>query len=104
MRGALAAGVLVAAAVGVTPATAAPSANSDPVQKFEQLSKQADKLNEQINNAKVALRSKQARVTRANAAIGAAQRAEPAALAKENQFRGQVDQLTAASFEGARLN
>ncbi|HEX5118897.1 MAG TPA: C40 family peptidase [Pseudonocardiaceae bacterium] len=104
MRGALAAGVVVAAAVGVTPATAAPSANTDPVQKFEQLSKQADKLNEQINNAKVALKNKNAQVAKANTAIAAAQRAETAALAKEDQFRGQVDQLTDASFEGARLN
>jgi cell wall-associated NlpC family hydrolase len=105
-RGALAAGVVIAAVVGVTsvPATAAPSTGADPVQKFEQLAKQADKLNEQINNAKVDLRNKNAQVTKANTAIAAAQRAETSALAKENQFRGQVDRLTDASFEGARLN
>ena len=109
MRGALAAGVVVVAAVGMTsaPATASPSASttpSDPVQRFEQLSRQADKLNEQINNAKVDLRNKNAQVAKANAAIAAAQRAERTALAKEDQFRGQVDQLTDASFEGARLD
>ncbi len=74
------------------------------MQQFQQLSKQADMLNEQINNAKVALQNKNTQVAKANADIAAAQRAERAALAQENQFRGQVDQLTDASFEGARLN
>jgi cell wall-associated NlpC family hydrolase len=74
------------------------------MQQFQQLSKQADKLNEQINNAKVTLQHTNAQVTKANAAIATAQRAERTALGLENHYRGQVDQLTDASFEGARLN
>lgn len=111
MRGALAAGTVIAAvgaAVGMasTQATAAPptTGSQDPMRQFEQLSKQADKLNEQINNAKVDLQRTNARVARANADIAAAQRAERAALAKEDLYRDQVDKLTDASFEGARLN
>jgi cell wall-associated NlpC family hydrolase len=109
MRGALAAGVVVVAAVGVTttPATAAPPSSSpsgDPMQRFEQLSKQADKLNEQINNAQVDLKNKNSQVTKATADITAAQHAITAAQTKQDEFRGQVDKLTDASFEGARLN
>jgi cell wall-associated NlpC family hydrolase len=74
------------------------------MQQFQQLSKQADKLNEQINNAKVDLQRTNAQVTKANADIATAQRAEKAALAQEEHFHGQVDKLTDASFEGARLN
>jgi cell wall-associated NlpC family hydrolase len=74
------------------------------MQRFEQLSKQADKLNEQINNAQVDLKNKNSQVTKANADIKAAQRAITAAQTKQNEFRGQVDKLTDASFEGARLN
>ena len=108
MRGALAASVVIAA-VGMTSAqaTAAPpsgSTSTDPVQRFQQLSKQADQLNEQINNAQVDLRNKNAQVAKANADVAAARRAQQAAQAQEDRFRGQVDKLADASFEGARLN
>jgi cell wall-associated NlpC family hydrolase len=74
------------------------------MQQFDKLSKQADTLNEQINKAQADLRTKQAQVTKANADIAKATRAEQAAQAQENEYRGQVDKLTDASFEGARLN
>lgn len=74
------------------------------MQQYQQLSTQADALNEQINAAKVDLANKNAEVTKANNDIAAAQNAENAALTAENSYRGQVDQLTDASFEGARLN
>lgn len=74
------------------------------MQQYQQLSTQADALNEQINAAKVDLVNKNAEVTKANNDIAAAQNAENAALTAENSYRGQVDQLTDASFEGARLN
>jgi cell wall-associated NlpC family hydrolase len=109
MRGALAAGAVIAA-VGMTPtpATAAPPAttpsNNDPMSQYQTLSKQADALNEQINNAKVELAAQQALATKANGAITAAKNAAAAAQVQENQYRGQVDQLADASYEGARFN
>jgi cell wall-associated NlpC family hydrolase len=109
MRGALAASAIITA-VGLTstPATAAPPTNSsgsgDPMQQYQQLSKQADQLNEQINNAQADLNAKNAQVAKARADIDTAKAAETSALAKENQFRGQVDKLTDASFEGARMS
>lgn len=110
MRGALAAGALLAA-VGMTatqasaaPPTGTSPTSGDPMQQFDKLSAQADRLNEQINNAQSDLKAKNAQVARANGDIAKATRAERAAQAQENQYRGQVDKLTDASFEGARLN
>lgn len=74
------------------------------MQQYQQLSTQTDALNEQINAAKVDLANKNAEVTKANNDIAAAQNAQHAALDAENTYRGQVDQLTDASFEGARLD
>jgi peptidoglycan DL-endopeptidase CwlO len=101
---------VIVAAVGLTStqATAAPPADSSPsgdsMQQYQQLSKQADTLNEQINKAKVDLSNKNAQVTKANEDIATAKHAEQAAGKQEDQYRGQVDELTDASFEGARLN
>jgi cell wall-associated NlpC family hydrolase len=110
MRGALAASAVIAA-VGLAPApaTAAPPTNNssgsgDPMQQYQQLSRQADQLNEQINNAQADLNKKNAEVAKANGDIAKAKSAGAAAQKLEDQFRGQVDQLTAASFEGARMS
>lgn len=107
MRGALAAGAVIAS-VGLAPAaTAAPpgsTGSGDPMQNYQQLSQQASQLGEQINNAQVDLNNKNALVTKATADIASAKAAEQTALQQENQFRGQVDQLTDASFEGARMS
>jgi cell wall-associated NlpC family hydrolase len=74
------------------------------MQQYQQLSTQADALNEQINAAKTDLANKNAEVTKATNDIAAAQQAEQAAQAAQSQSRGQVDQLADASFEGARLD
>jgi peptidoglycan DL-endopeptidase CwlO len=109
MRGALAAGAVITA-VGLAPAaaTAAPPTNSpassDPMQQYQQLSAQADRLNEQINKAQVDLDDKRGQVAKATGDIATARSAEQAALTKQQQFRGQIDQLTSASFEGARMS
>jgi cell wall-associated NlpC family hydrolase len=109
LRGVLAT-VAIIAVVGMTStqATAAPPAGSspsgDPMQQYQQLSKQADTLNEQLNKAKVDLQNKKAQVTKANGDITASKHAEQVAEQQENQYRGQVDKLTDASFEGARVN
>jgi cell wall-associated NlpC family hydrolase len=107
-RGALAAGAVIAA-VGISvPASAAPPATTPPtgdaMQQYQQLSQQAAALNEQINNAKVDLANKQAEATKAGGALATAKLAEQTAQAQQDKYRGQVDQLTDASFEGARFN
>jgi cell wall-associated NlpC family hydrolase len=108
VRGAMAAtAVLAATAVGFTTqstATAAPAGSSDPVAQYTKLSQQADALNEKMDTANVNLAKQQALAKRASKGVAVAKKAEQAALAKENQYLDQVDQLTDASFEGARLD
>lgn len=110
MRGAIAAtAVLAAAAVSFTPSAATadpatPPTNSDPVAQYTKLSQQADTLNEKMDTANVNLARQQARARKASAGVAAAKKAEQAALAKENEYLNQVDQLTSASFQGARLD
>jgi cell wall-associated NlpC family hydrolase len=108
MRGALAAtAVAAAAAVSFTPtaATADPaSPPPDPVAQFEKLSQQADALNEKMDTANVNLAKQQALAKKASAEVTVAKHAEEIALGRENQYMDQVDKLTDASFEGARLN
>jgi cell wall-associated NlpC family hydrolase len=100
----------VIAAVSFTPtsATAAPPAptppSNDPVAQFNQLSQQADALNEQIRAANVDLTNKQALAQKAGNDVAAAQLAEQAAQTVEDKYLVQVDQLTGASYAGARFN
>jgi peptidoglycan DL-endopeptidase CwlO len=114
VRGALTATAVVAAAVTVvvTPAGADPSTPPStqplppgtPLQQYQALAQQASDLNEQLENAKVDQTNKQNQLNAANNDLAQAKQAEAAAEAQENQFRGQVDQLTSASFEGAQFN
>jgi cell wall-associated NlpC family hydrolase len=108
MRGALAAtAVAAAAAVSFTPATATADPGStppDPIAQYTKLSQQADTLNEKMDTANVNITKQQALAKKASADVGVAKKAEQAALGRENQYLTQVDKLTSASFEGARLN
>lgn len=111
MRGALAAGAVVAAvsftpppsAIADTPA-ATPPTSSDPVAEYTALSQQADKLNEQMNAANVNIQKQQAIAKQATADVATAKAAETAAEGDEEKYLGTVDQLTDASFEGARMS
>ncbi len=111
MRGALAAGAVVAA-VSFTPApmatadtpAATPPASNDPVAEYTALSQQADTLNEQMNAANVNITKQQAIAKQATADVANAKATEEAAQADENKYLGTVDQLTDASFEGARMS
>ncbi len=95
----------VIAAVSFTPATAAPNPPPpDPVAQYNQLSEQANALNEQINANNVDLANKQALARKASGDVVAAQQAEQVAQGQENKYLVQVDQFTDASFEGARFN
>jgi peptidoglycan DL-endopeptidase CwlO len=108
MRGALAAGlVLVAVTVNVTGAAADPGTTpgaTDPMTQYDQLSQQADTMNEQLNQANTELAARQAEQARAKLDLAAAQAQEQAAQDQENQYLASVDNLTAASFEGARMD
>lgn len=57
-----------------------------------------------MNTANVNIAKQQAVAKRAGKDVAVAKRAEQAALAEENKYLKQVDKLTDASFEGARLN
>jgi cell wall-associated NlpC family hydrolase len=103
----MAAGAVIAVmSVNVMTAAADPgtTGSTDPTTQFQQLSQQAAALDEQLNNAQADLTSKQGDLARANADYAAAQQAVTTAAAKEDQFRGSVDALTLASFEGARVD
>ncbi|MEU0879408.1 C40 family peptidase [Lentzea sp. NPDC005914] len=87
---------VVAATVVSMPAAHAQPAD-DALKSYTDLTREAEKLTQDHLKA-------QSDLARANAIVGAATEAEKKALAESEQYRGQVDVLTTASFEGARLN
>ncbi|RSM78997.1 peptidoglycan endopeptidase [Kibdelosporangium aridum] len=108
MRGALTASAIIAM-VSTSPAPAIaqpPSGNteSDALKKYNELNKQAEVVNEELNKAKDDKDAKQAELDKATADLTAANQAKDAAAATEEQFRGQVENLSSASFRGARFN
>ncbi len=108
MRGALAA-TAVATAVGITSAPAiadpAPPSNAnDAANQLHQLSSQAEVLTNQFQKAQDDHNARLGDLARANAEAGHAQEVANQARTEEEKFRGQVDRLTHASFQGARMN
>ncbi|TWP45640.1 glycoside hydrolase [Lentzea tibetensis] len=99
VRGALlATAVVVVSSLPGGQASAQPPANaSDALKKYEELSHEAEKLNEQHLKAQEDLKAKQGELDKANGDLNTAKQDEDA-------FRGHVDLLTEASFEGARFN
>ncbi|MFC3897650.1 NlpC/P60 family protein [Lentzea rhizosphaerae] len=80
---------------GAVPAGAQPAV--DPVKQYEELSGQAEKLNDEVLKAQENLDAKQVELTQATADVNAARRAA-------EQLRGRVDVLTESTFQGARFN
>ncbi|MFS8099633.1 C40 family peptidase [Lentzea alba] len=78
-----------------------PSAHAQPaddaLKAYTDLTHHAEKLTQDALKA-------QGDLSKANAIVGLATEAEKKALAESEQFRGQVDLLTSASFEGATFN
>ncbi len=108
MRGALAA-TAVAAAVSMSSAPAIadpqpPDNASDAVKQLRDLSHEAEKLTEDFKKAEDDHAARQGDLERANADAAQAQQVANQARAEEEKFRGKVDQLTNASYQGARLN
>ena len=95
------------AAATVYPASAQPpppSNTSDAMKQFEELGRQAEKLNEEKLQAEEGLKAKRAESERASIDAGAAKQVEDQAKVIEDQFRGQVDTFSAASLNGARFS
>lgn len=90
-----------------TPATADPALPGDAptaAQRLAELNRQAEVLTEQWHYARDQLNTRRADLERARAEVTAAAASGERAKAVEGQHRGQVDRLTNASFQGARLN
>ncbi|GLZ33721.1 hydrolase Nlp/P60 [Lentzea sp. NBRC 105346] len=99
VRGALlATAVVVASSLPGGQAVAQPPANaSDALKQYNDLSHEAEKLNDEHLKAQEDLKAKQGELDKANGDLNVAKQAEEA-------LRGHVDLLTEASFEGARFN
>jgi cell wall-associated NlpC family hydrolase len=81
-----------------------PDTASEALAQYQQLSQQVSSVNEKLLAAKTDLDAKNAALNQANIDLQAANAAKSQAAADEEAYRGQVDQLTSASFQGARFN
>ncbi|MET9634396.1 C40 family peptidase [Lentzea sp. NPDC006480] len=98
-------GVLVAALFfGALPAVSFAAQPVDPARAYADLTAQATKLNEEVLRAQEDLVLRRAELERASVDVAAAQQIERQAKSDEDGYRGQVDLITQASFEGARFN
>ena len=98
--------------VSPSPALALPPAQQQPppdtaseaMAQYKKLTKQAEQVNEDLLAARTDLDKKRAQLTKATADLANAKAAMAQAAADEEAFRGKVDVLTNASFQGARFN
>lgn len=81
-----------------------PATASEALAQYQQLSQQVETVNEQLLAAKTDLDKKNAVLTQATQDLAAANAAKAQAATAEETYRGQVDELTNASFQGARFN
>lgn len=81
-----------------------PNSASEALDQYEKLTAQAEQVNEDLLAAQTDLDKKKAALAQANQDLAAAKAAQDQAAADEEAFRGQVDNLTSASFQGARFN
>jgi cell wall-associated NlpC family hydrolase len=81
-----------------------PDTASEALAQYKQLSEQVSAVNEDLLAAKTDLDKKNAALAQATQDLAAAQAAQDQAAVDEEAFRGQVDNLTNASFQGARFN
>ncbi|WP_026421460.1 NlpC/P60 family protein [Actinokineospora inagensis] len=83
---------------------APPTTASEAMQRYQDLSQQAEKANEDLLKAQTDLDAKNAEYQKATNDVALAANNEKQAQALEEQFRDKVDLLTNASFQGARFN
>jgi len=109
VRGVTASGLIVAgiAMAPTSPAFADPQIPANASQAEQQLAAlghQAEAVNEQLLGAQVNLDAKRAQQVTAEGQLATADAVVRDAQGKQEQFRGTVDALTSASYQGARLN
>jgi cell wall-associated NlpC family hydrolase len=102
VRGAVALGA-VTAAVSINPGAATADPTQDAQNQVQQQTQQADQIGQQYLAAKDDLAAKQAAVAKATTDIQTYTQQLADAQAKEEQYRGQVDQVAAAAFDGAQF-
>ncbi len=100
---------LVAAGLVLTPTAAladpaAPANASDALVQLTDLGHQAEVLTEQMHDAQITLDTANTAKAAAATSLAGARTDLAAANAQVGQFRGTVDQLAQASYQGARLN
>jgi len=106
------AAVVVVSVSSPSPALALPPAHQQPppdtaseaLAQYKKLTAQADQVNEDLLAARTDLDKKRKQLTKANTDLAAAKKTMAQAAADEEAFRGKVDVLTNASFQGARFN
>jgi peptidoglycan DL-endopeptidase CwlO len=81
-----------------------PDTASEALAQYKALTEQVSQVNEQLLAAQNDLANKNALLQQANTDLAAANAAKKQAAADEELYRGQVDELTSASYQGARFN
>lgn len=99
----VAVGLTSAPAMAEPSRQAPPTSASDAMDQYQKLSGQAEKLNEKYLQAKQDLKAKKDELAKANDSLDAAKKSEGQAKQQEEQFRGKVDDLSDASYKGARF-
>jgi cell wall-associated NlpC family hydrolase len=92
------------AAPGAHASPGLPPNASDALKNYVEVSEKAEQLNEEHLKAQDQLKTQQELLDKATSDLDQAGQVEEQAKADEEKFRGQVDLLTEASFEGARFN
>ncbi|RCW44469.1 NlpC/P60 family protein [Halopolyspora algeriensis] len=106
-RAAAAMTLVAALGVGAPEAAAAPEppdTASEAAQRLRDLARKAEVLTEDYKKAQDDHQARQEELARAEAAVARAEREAARARTEERKFRGKADQLTEASYQGARLN
>lgn len=101
------AAVTLAVILVAAPASADPTPPDDTpaaVQELADLNRQAEVLTEQLHFAQDQLDARRTELRAARADLTGATASGAQARSVEDRFRGQVDRLASASFQGARLN
>jgi cell wall-associated NlpC family hydrolase len=81
-----------------------PTSDSDAMERYEELGAKAAMADEDLLEAQENLKDKQREKEAAEADLAAATAAFEQAQGAEGQFRGQVDEFTAATLKGARFS
>ena len=104
---------MTAATMGLLGSLTPPTAAADPalpgdsqtaLRQLAELNRQAEMLTERWHYARDQLQARRADLDRARVEANGATAAVSRAQAAQSQYRGQVDRLTSASFQGARLS